>query len=411
MGRTLFDKVWDSHLVQRDEGLPELLYIDLHLVHEVTSPQAFEGLRLAGRAVRRPGPDARDDGSQRRHGRRHADGRALGAAARGAQGQLRGVRRPALRDRQRARGHRPCHRPGARCHAAGHDDRVRRLAHVDARRVRRARVRDRHVRGRARARDADLAAEQAALDADPFRGRVAGARDGEGHRARGDRRARRRRRRRLRHRVRRSGDRAAVDGGPPHDLQHVDRGGRARGNDRAGRDDVRVSRGTPGRAERRRVGAGARALARSAHGRRCRLRQGARDRRLRARLAGHVGHEPGHGRADRRRRARSGGHRRRRLARGGRARPRLHGTRARHADPGDRGRPRVHRLVHELAHRGPARGGRGGARAPCASVGARDGRPRLCAGEGAGGGGRPRSRSSWRPASNGGAPGARCASA
>ncbi len=54
MGRTLFDKVWDSHLVQRDEGLPELLYIDLHLVHEVTSPQAFEGLRLAGRAVRRP---------------------------------------------------------------------------------------------------------------------------------------------------------------------------------------------------------------------------------------------------------------------------------------------------------------------------------------------------------------------
>src|ERR1700704_4355596 len=54
MGRTLFDKVWESHLVQRDEGLPELLYIDLHLVHEVTSPQAFEGLRIAGRRVRRP---------------------------------------------------------------------------------------------------------------------------------------------------------------------------------------------------------------------------------------------------------------------------------------------------------------------------------------------------------------------
>jgi 3-isopropylmalate/(R)-2-methylmalate dehydratase large subunit len=54
MGRTLFDKVWESHLVQRDEGLPGLLYIDLHLVHEVTSPQAFEGLRIAGRRVRRP---------------------------------------------------------------------------------------------------------------------------------------------------------------------------------------------------------------------------------------------------------------------------------------------------------------------------------------------------------------------
>src|SRR3954449_858495 len=54
MGRTLFDKVWDSHLVPRDPGLPGLLYVDLHLVHEVTSAQAFEGLRLARRRVRRP---------------------------------------------------------------------------------------------------------------------------------------------------------------------------------------------------------------------------------------------------------------------------------------------------------------------------------------------------------------------
>src|SRR2546428_1533509 len=50
----LFDKVWDRHLVVSPEGQPPLLYIDLHLVHEVTSPQAFEGLELAGRAVRRP---------------------------------------------------------------------------------------------------------------------------------------------------------------------------------------------------------------------------------------------------------------------------------------------------------------------------------------------------------------------
>ena len=54
MGRTLFDKVWESHLVEREAGLPGLLYVDLHLVHEVTSPQAFEGLRIAGRRVRRP---------------------------------------------------------------------------------------------------------------------------------------------------------------------------------------------------------------------------------------------------------------------------------------------------------------------------------------------------------------------
>src|SRR6266852_117593 len=50
----LFDQVWDRHLVVSPEGEPPLLYIDLHLVHEVTSPQAFEGLELAGRAVRRP---------------------------------------------------------------------------------------------------------------------------------------------------------------------------------------------------------------------------------------------------------------------------------------------------------------------------------------------------------------------
>ena len=52
--RTLADKVWERHVVHRSEGEPDLLYIDLHLVHEVTSPQAFDGLRLTGRTVRRP---------------------------------------------------------------------------------------------------------------------------------------------------------------------------------------------------------------------------------------------------------------------------------------------------------------------------------------------------------------------
>jgi 3-isopropylmalate/(R)-2-methylmalate dehydratase large subunit len=52
--RTLFEKVWSAHVVHQADGGPALLYVDLHLVHEVTSPQAFEGLRLAGRRVRRP---------------------------------------------------------------------------------------------------------------------------------------------------------------------------------------------------------------------------------------------------------------------------------------------------------------------------------------------------------------------
>ncbi|MDX1691567.1 MAG: aconitase family protein, partial [Acidimicrobiia bacterium] len=52
--RTLFEKVWEDHVVARTGGEPDLLYVDLHLVHEVTSPQAFEGLEASGRGVRRP---------------------------------------------------------------------------------------------------------------------------------------------------------------------------------------------------------------------------------------------------------------------------------------------------------------------------------------------------------------------
>src|SRR5437868_11615247 len=54
MGATLSQKIWDRHVVHSAPGEPDLLYVDLHLVHEVTSPQAFDGLRLAGRPVRRP---------------------------------------------------------------------------------------------------------------------------------------------------------------------------------------------------------------------------------------------------------------------------------------------------------------------------------------------------------------------
>lgn len=54
MAKNIIEKVWDNHVVYQEDGKPDLLYIDLHLIHEVTSPQAFEGLRLAGRKVRRP---------------------------------------------------------------------------------------------------------------------------------------------------------------------------------------------------------------------------------------------------------------------------------------------------------------------------------------------------------------------
>ncbi len=54
MGKTTSEKIWERHLVRSEDGKPDLLYVDLHLVHEVTSAQAFEGLRLAGRRIRRP---------------------------------------------------------------------------------------------------------------------------------------------------------------------------------------------------------------------------------------------------------------------------------------------------------------------------------------------------------------------
>ncbi|MEF7493775.1 3-isopropylmalate dehydratase large subunit [Lysinibacillus sp. fkY74-1] len=54
MGKNIIEKIWDKHVVYQEEGKPDLLYIDLHLIHEVTSPQAFEGLRMNGRQVRRP---------------------------------------------------------------------------------------------------------------------------------------------------------------------------------------------------------------------------------------------------------------------------------------------------------------------------------------------------------------------
>ena len=95
MPKTLFEKIWEAH-----EVADGLLYIDLHLVHEVTSPQAFDGLRLAGARRAPPGPHARDGGPQHADGR-HAgggadQGRALTRAGGNTGAQLRGVPRPCL---------------------------------------------------------------------------------------------------------------------------------------------------------------------------------------------------------------------------------------------------------------------------------------------------------------------------
>ena len=255
--RTTYEKILADHMIGGD-----LLFIDLHLVHEVTSPQAFDGLRLAGRRVRRPDRTlaTADHNVPTTAFSLPIGDDLLEGAARCARPQLRGVRHPLLRPRPPAPGDRARDRPRARRDPARHDDRLRRLAHLDARRVRRARVRHRHERGRAGARHADAASSTRAADARPLRGHAVARRRREGPDPRADRPDRHRRRDRARGRVRGRRDPLALDGRPHDHLQHVDRGRRARRPDRARRDDLRLPRGPPGRAGA--VGAGARALGR-----------------------------------------------------------------------------------------------------------------------------------------------------
>ena len=159
--RTLYDKIWDDHVIETS-GDSSLIYIDRHLIHEVTSPQAFEGLRIAGRKVRAPEKtlavvDHNIQTTDRR--RRHRRSRKP-PAGRDARRQRERVRHRILRRVRQPPGHRAHHRAGAGLHPAGHDDRLRRQPHLDPRRLRRARARHRHVRGRACAGDPDADPDQ-----------------------------------------------------------------------------------------------------------------------------------------------------------------------------------------------------------------------------------------------------------
>jgi 3-isopropylmalate/(R)-2-methylmalate dehydratase large subunit len=161
--RTLYDKIWDDHMVDTAEDGTSLLYIDRHLVHEVTSPQAFEGLRMAHRTVRAPQktlavvdhnvPTTPD----RVEGIKNPESRIQVEALAKERGRFR--RRILFRKRQ-APGHRAHRRAGTGLHPAGHDHRLRRQPHRDAWRVRRAGARHRHVRGRACARHPDADPEE-----------------------------------------------------------------------------------------------------------------------------------------------------------------------------------------------------------------------------------------------------------
>ena len=127
--RTLFDKIWDSHVVEKLPDGTCILYIDRHLLHEVTSPQAFEGLRHGRPQAAPAGPDDRGRRPQHPDGRRaHAvrhQGRGQPHPGADAGEERRRVRRAVHPDPRCAAGHRAHHRPGTRHQPAGHDDRLR----------------------------------------------------------------------------------------------------------------------------------------------------------------------------------------------------------------------------------------------------------------------------------------------
>ena len=260
---TLFRKIWDAHVVAERDDAPSLLYVDLHLVHEVTSPQAFEALRLAGRPVRRPDLTV----ATMDHNVPTLDGPITDPlardAARGAAPQLRGVRRPPVRDRQRARGDRPRDRPElgltqpgmtivcGDSHTSTHGAFGALAFGIGTSEVE-------HVLATQTLPQAQPKTMQVAFDGElPFGlsakdmvlaaiGQL-GVAGGQGHVLEYTGAAIER----------------ALDGGPDDGLQHVDRGRRAGRDDRARRHDLRLPRGPARRAERRGVGAGARRVARA----------------------------------------------------------------------------------------------------------------------------------------------------
>ena len=123
--KTLFEKIWDAHVVHEANGRA-LLYIDLHLVHEVTSPQAFEGLRLTGRKVRRPDLTL----ATMDHNVPTTD-RSLPIADAISAKQMETLTEncrefgvTCYRSRRSAPGYCACHRAGTGLYPAGHDNRL-----------------------------------------------------------------------------------------------------------------------------------------------------------------------------------------------------------------------------------------------------------------------------------------------
>ena len=205
--KTMFEKIWDAHVVHEEPGRPAILYIDLHLVHEVSSPQAFDGLRIAGRKVRRTDLTV----ATADHNVPTWD-RSLPTTDEVSRNQLEALSLnceefgvTVYDMHSPLQGHSPHHRPGAGVHPAGQDHRLRRQPHLHPRRLRGLRPGHRHVGGGARPGHPDPAPERAQDHGGPGQWAAALRGDRQGpdpghHRADRDTR-----RRRPRHRVHRRG--------------------------------------------------------------------------------------------------------------------------------------------------------------------------------------------------------------
>ena len=253
-------KSGSQHVVAEPAGEPTLLYIDLHLVHEVTSPQAFEGLRLAGRKVRRPD---RTIATVDHNVPTTIEGRL----------HHRRLRSPPSRSTRCART-----APTSASSSTTSTRREQGIVHVIGPELGITKpgmtivCGDSHTSthgafgalafgiGTSEVEHVLATQTPAAIEAEDLphrrRRRAARRRHREGHHPRHHRTDRHRRRNRLRDRVRRLGHSRALDGRPHDHLQHEHRGRRARRHDRSRRDDLRLSQGPHVFAARRSVGRG-----------------------------------------------------------------------------------------------------------------------------------------------------------
>ena len=334
MARTMAEKVWEAHVVRRAEGEPDLLYVDLHLVHEVTSPQAFDGLRLAGRPVRRPDltlatedhnvpttdidkPIAEPvsrlqiDTLRSNCAEFGVTLHRLGDVEQGivhVVGPQLGLTQPGMTV-VCGDSHTSTHGAfGALAFGIGTSE----VEHVLATQT----LPVQPFRTMAVTIEGELAPGVTAKDVILAVIAEIGTGGGQGHV----------------HRVPRLGDPGAVDGSADDGLQHVDRGGRPGGHDRARPDDVRLPARPAPCAEGRGLGGRRRLLAHAGLRRRRGVRPGGRPRRGADRAVRDVGHQPRAGRPADRCGSRPAVLCRCERARRGRAGAGLHGADGRHPD-------------------------------------------------------------------------------